>query len=126
MIGKGGKQRTASLTPPGVPLVERWLEVRKRLGLHHSRPVFCTLEGEPLSAGYARAMLKRYAGRAGIEKRVHPHGLRHAHAHTLLDKGANVRDLQHQLGHSSLGTTGQYVDSIAPVARIRRINELGW
>lgn len=124
LIGKGGVQRTIGLLGPAVPLLERWLAVRGKRGLHHSRPLFCTLAGGQLSDRYVRAMLVRYGRRAGVEKRLHPHALRHSHAHELLDRGALVTDIQHQLGHSSLATTGRYLDSIAPLARVSRLHQL--
>jgi integrase len=47
-------------------------------------PLFSTLSGDPISAQYVRAMMRRAADHAGIERRVHPHGLRHAHAAELV------------------------------------------
>ena len=43
-------------------------------------PVFSTLHGEALLPSYVRSLFKRLAKRAGIAKRVHPHGLRHTFA----------------------------------------------
>lgn len=40
--------------------------------------MFCTLAGEPLDASYVRRLLPRLARKAGIDKPVHAHGLRHA------------------------------------------------
>ena len=79
-----------------------------------------------MAARYVEAMLKRYANRAGIEKRVHPQGLRHSHASHLVRRGVNIVDIQGQLGHSSLATTSRYLDSIAPEERLRNIAELDW
>ncbi|MQA75751.1 MAG: tyrosine-type recombinase/integrase, partial [Solirubrobacterales bacterium] len=49
-----------------------------------------------------RRLLPRLARRAGIQKRVHAHGLRHAHAAELAAEGKPVNLIQRQLGHSSL------------------------
>jgi integrase len=45
--------------------------------------LFCTLDGGPLCDTYVRDMLKRTGAKAGITKRVHPHGLRHSYASAL-------------------------------------------
>jgi len=78
--GKGGRSRTVGLNPGAAAIIERWLDVRSRLGLGGRHPVFCTLRGHPMAAAYVRVMLKRLAARAGIDKRVHARGLRHTHA----------------------------------------------
>jgi integrase/recombinase XerD len=83
--------------------------------------LFCTLDGEPVDPRYVRAMLQRAARRAGIEKRVHPHGLRHTHAKELEQEGIPVSEIQDQLGHVSLNTTAVYLKSISPSARISKI-----
>jgi site-specific recombinase XerD len=41
--------------------------------------LFCTIYGSPMSTSYVRQLLPRLARKAGIAKRVHPHGLRHTH-----------------------------------------------
>ncbi len=65
--------------------------------------------------GYVRSMLKRLAARSGVERRVHPHALRHTMAAELLREGASVRHIQLQLGHSDLSTTAAYLESIQPL-----------
>jgi len=57
-------------------------------------------------------MLKRRAAKAGIDKRVHPHGLRHTHATELIAEGLPLNALQKQLGHASLATTSIYVNHL--------------
>jgi hypothetical protein len=78
--GKGGKRRTIGLDPGAFAVVERWLDVRTKLGISSRALVICTLKGKPVASAYVRALMPRLACRAGIEKRVHAHGLRHTHA----------------------------------------------
>ena len=73
--GKGDKRRTAGLDPGAIAVISRWLDKRKELGLTGRAKVFCTLSGRPLHASYVRTALHRLGKKAGIEKRVHPHGL---------------------------------------------------
>jgi len=124
--GKGGRQRTAALMPPAIAILERWLDKRRELGVNGHHPVMCTLQGGPLSPRYVQTMLARYAQRAGIEKRCHPHGLRHWHASQLLMRGGMLPDIQQQLGHTDLAITSQYLDSIAPAGRVGRLQALRW
>lgn len=120
-IGKGLKQRFVSVDPGTLDQIAAWLAVRKQNG-HH--PLFCTLYGKPLSSAYVRLMLPRLARKAGITKRVHPHGLRHSGASALLDKGAALSDIQSQLGHSSPSTTDRYLHQLNPAGRAGRLAQL--
>lgn len=123
--GKGDKERVVALRPEGAPFIESWLNKRQAIGVTAHRALFCTLRGGAVSARYVQLMLRRYAKRAGIAKRVHPHCLRHWHAVHLLQRRAWLPDIQQQLGHSDLATTTHYLDSLAPVDRVRRLRELG-
>ena len=96
-----------------LPLVERWLEERGKLqAVGQGAPLFCTLKGTPTDPSYARHLLPRLAKRAGLERRVHPHGLRHTHAADLALAGVPVLAIQQQLGHSSLITTESYLRKV--------------
>ena len=55
--------------------------------------------------------LKKIAKKYGINSKLSPHWFRHSHATNALKKGANLREIQQQLGHSSLNTTQQYLDA---------------
>lgn len=116
--GKGDKARTVGLDPEALAVVERWGDVRRHLGITGRRPLFCTLAGEPLDPSYVRQLLPRLARKAGVDKRVHAHGLRHTHAAELAEEGYPVNFIQDQLGHGSLATTDRYLRHIAPAARV--------
>lgn len=113
--GKGDHRRTVGLDPGTVSMVARWVDVRAGLGVNGRRKLFCTLAGDRLKASYVRGLLPRLATRAGIEKRVHAHGLRHTLAYELMQEGVPVPIIQRQLGHASLATTAVYLDHIAPL-----------
>ena len=126
LIGKGGRSRTVGLDPAAFALLLRWMDQRKRLRIKGRPPIFCTLMGGPLKGSYVRQMLQREAARAGIEKRVHPQGLRHAHAAELMAEGVPVNAIQAQLGHSNLATTSRYLAHIAPKQVIETIRARTW
>ncbi len=63
---------------------------------------------------------------AGIEKRVHAHGLRHTHAAELAREGVPINVIQAQLGHSDLGTTSRYLAHIAPQELIEQMQKREW
>jgi len=124
-LGKGLKPRTTVLSDlDALPLVERWLEERGRLTtVEEGAPLFCTLRGTPTDTSYVRHLMPRLAKRAGLERRVHPHGLRHTHAADLALAGVPVLAIQQQLGHSSLTTTESYLRKVGvrlDVARMIR------
>jgi site-specific recombinase XerD len=112
--GKGDRRRVVGLDPGSMAIVLRWVERRQSLGLTGRTHLFCTLEGRPLHASYVRTLLHRLGDRTGIEKRVHPHGLRHSMSFELMMEGVPVPIIQQQLGHASLATTQRYLDHIAP------------
>jgi len=110
--GKGGKRRVVGVDPGTAALLERWLLKRTALRVPRAAPVFCTLGGKPLDQSYIRHLLPRLASRAGIEKRVHAHALRHAYAIELEREGATLSTIRDLLGHSSATTTDRYLRRI--------------
>ena len=111
--GKGHKPRTVGLDGQTFALIDVWLRKKDHLGLRGA-PLFSTLKGDRIaSRNNVGDMLKRRAKKAGIDKRVHAHGLRHTHAMELIaDEHTPLNALQKQLGHSSLATTSVYVDHL--------------
>jgi site-specific recombinase XerD len=125
MDGKGGKARTVGLDAGAMAAVQRWADARRAAGIRRGL-LFCTLPGAPISAQYVRAMMRRAADHAGIERRVHPHGLRHAHAAELVAEGVPMPIIRDQLGHSSLAVTDRYLRDIAPGDVIAAMQRREW
>lgn len=124
--GKGGTRRTIGLDPGAFAVVERWLDVRAKRGLSRRAPIICTLKGKPVASAYVRVLMPRLARRAGLEKRVHAHGLRHTHAAELALEGHPMNLIQAQLGHASLATTSRYLAHIAPAQLITAMRGRTW
>ncbi len=116
--GKGRKARLVAIDPMAASVVEGWFNKRAELGIGRSAPLFCQITqgklGKPLQGSYVRHLLKRLGKRAGIEKRTHPHGLRHSYASGLADASINPHHIQQMLGHANLATTSRYISALNP------------
>ncbi len=109
--GKGDKATTRGFHPSAIDALARWLYVRRQLG--GRGPLFCTLQGGPLSGQYVRNLLHRLGGRAGIDKRVHPHGVRHTFAWELERARVPITVISALLGHSSIAVTARYLNHLS-------------
>ena len=110
---KSGRAQTRGFLPEAADSIARWIDKRRELGPNgNGGPLFCTLDGRPLSEDYLRGLLRRLAAKAGIEKRVHPHGLRHTFAVELEARGVPVTTISKLLGHSSVAVTARYLDHL--------------
>lgn len=126
--GKGDRRRTVGIDAQALAVVEDWLDRRRELGLPRGGLVFCILSRGPRFgarqyASVVRVALKRAAEQAGIEKRVHAHGLRHTHAAELAREGVPLHVIRRQLGHADLGTTARYIDHLTPQDVIDAIHQ---
>jgi site-specific recombinase XerD len=124
--GKGGKRRVVGVDAGTAALVARWLDVRATLHVGHSKPVFCTLRGKMLDQSYVRHLLPRLAARAGISKRVHAHGLRHAYAVELEREGATLSTIRDLLGHSSAAVTDTYLRRLGASEAVSFARKRAW
>ena len=83
------------------------------------RYLFPNCSGKQMSRQGFWKLLKGYATDAGIQEDITPHTLRHSFAAHLIQNGANVRDVQHMMGHSDVSTTQMYVQM--NVERMRHV-----
>lgn len=124
--GKGDRDRTVALDREAAEILARWSDRRRELGITDARPLFCTVtapRGGYLGDAWVRAVLRRLARKAGIEKRVHPHGLRHTFAQDLALEGKSLLVIQQALGHQRVSTTALYLHRVAPVALIEALRD---
>jgi integrase/recombinase XerD len=109
-VGKGGKERIVPLGRPATEALRRYLSRgRPFLDRRHRPELFLNAHGGALTRAGAFLILRRLAGRAGLDpERIHPHLLRHSFATHLLEGGADLRSVQEMLGHADLSTTELY------------------
>ncbi len=114
--GKGEKVRVVFLSPSAKDAVKAYLKARKDMSdaLFVTTSTIGTKKGEKvreatrLTPRSVERMIKTYAAKAGITKKVTPHVLRHSFATDLLNNGADIRSVQQLLGHASIMTTQIY------------------
>ena len=109
ITGKGDKQRLVPVGTKAITATEDYLvRARPVFARGKTHALLLNTRGGPLSRQSAWAVLKNAAARAGLDKDISPHTLRHSYATHLLEGGADVRVVQELLGHSSVTTTQIY------------------
>ena len=108
--GKGSKERVVLIGEPTAQALTAYLnEGRPKLmGKKKGDALFVNRYGKRLTERSVQKTLQKYAALAGIDKRIHPHLLRHTFATHLLDGGADLRVVQELLGHANLSSTQIY------------------
>ena len=110
VFGKGGKQRLVPVGQGAIQAIRQYLEGARSplLKGRHSKFLFITARGGPLTRqGFWKA-LGVHGRKAGLAQVPSPHVLRHTFATHLLEGGADLRSVQTMLGHADIGTTQIY------------------
>jgi len=110
IVGKGDRERLIPLGEEAVQWVQQFL-LGPRVEILLERQtdfLFPTRRGDRMTRQAFWHIIKRYARKAGVQKDLSPHTLRHAFATHLLNHGADLRVVQMLLGHSDLSTTQIY------------------
>lgn len=108
--GKGEKERVVPVGRRAYELVKRYLDGARPL-LSKGRPgdaLFLNHSGNGLSRQGFWKIVKKYAARVNLARKVHPHTFRHSFATHLLEGGADLRSVQIMLGHADISTTQVY------------------
>lgn len=115
VFGKGAKERVVPVGRSAILAIRNYLHGGRPLLVKDGTggELFLSMRGKAISRKMVWVLVKEYAKRAGIEKNLTPHLLRHSFATHLLMGGADVRVVQEMLGHADVGTTQIYtqVDS---------------
>lgn len=124
--GKGDKPGVVAIDETAGSLIDAWLESRSELGLGDDSPLFCTRKGRGMARRDVQEMMTRVGWKAGIRKRVHPHGLRHSFAAGLAAEGVPINVISGALRHKSVATTAIYIGHIQPQEVIDCLRSRSW
>jgi integrase/recombinase XerD len=110
VIGKGNKERVVPVGKTAVAALNRFIEVGRPKLVTPKSPgnVFLTKRGTPFASVTLWLHIKNRVHRAGVERNITPHMLRHSFATHLLEHGADLRVIQELLGHANISTTEIY------------------
>jgi len=105
VLGKGSKERISLIGSRAIYAIRGYLKFREK---NQNRALFQNLRGGRLTSRSVERIIKKYAKKAGIDRKITPHTLRHSFATHLLSHGADLRIVQELMGHTSLTTTQVY------------------
>ena len=111
--GKGQKDRVTFIAPTTVRAIKDYLAVRPRVSREDF--LFVDVRNYPLKHRYLVQSLHRLSAKAGLplNRRVHPHALRHFAATSWLRNGVGLDQVRRLMGHASLNTTLRYASLVA-------------
>ena len=119
--GKGDKHRILPVLPEMKSRIENFITCLQNHGISTSEgaPLIVSENGMPLSRSTIQRIVKRQLGEANVQGKKSPHVLRHTFATHLLNRDADMRDIQELMGHASLKTTQCYThNSIAQLQSV--------
>ena len=111
VTGKGNKQRLVPISANALNLIKIYLETERNnqpASTKDKEILFLNRRGTKLSRVFIFNVIKELTQKAGINKNVSPHTLRHSFATGLVTNGADLRAVQNMLGHESITTTEIY------------------
>lgn len=108
------KERIVPLYPAAVKALEDYVkDIRPRIiADENEQALFVNMNGERMSRQGFWKIIKHYQEKAGIQKDITPHTLRHSFAVHLLENGADLRAIQEMLGHADISSTQIYTHVI--------------
>jgi len=117
--GKGKKERTVALAKEARAALRAYLNVRPKMA--QTEVLFISRSWQPLGPRDVQRLITEAKRRAGIQKQVTPHTLRHTFATRFLQNGGDVATLANLLGHTNVATTTRYLHPNA--ARVQEMVE---
>lgn len=114
-FGKGSKERIVPIGQMAIKALKKYLQDARGILLRENKLfrnveniLFLNAKGKRLTRQGFWLILKGYAEKIGLNKKITPHMLRHSFATHLLENGADLRVVQEMLGHVDIATTQIY------------------
>jgi len=108
VLGKGAKERIVPVGRAALDAIRAWLSPRAALARPGEAALFVGRGGARLSPRSIEERLAAWAVKQGLDRRVHPHMLRHSFASHVLQSSGDLRAVQEMLGHASIASTQVY------------------
>jgi len=110
VMGKGSKER---LVPIGSRSRNIWYEFENKyrkdlLKGNSTQELFISRNGRALTRAMVNKIINKWSRKSGLTKKISPHTFRHSFATHLIEGGADIRFVQHMLGHADISTTQIY------------------
>lgn len=105
------KERVIPIEHAAKAALESYINNVRQLMCDDSDYLFTNMKGQPMSRQGFWKLIKAYAVKAGIDKDITPHMIRHSFASHLVTNGADLKAVQEMLGHSDISTTQIYLKS---------------
>lgn len=121
VVGKGDKERLVPILPPVAEkiIAHRYLIQWQQICKSGEKALFLTCRGDRISRIKVYRIVQRVLSEAGVKGKKSPHVLRHTFATHLMNGGADMREIQELMGHSSLQSTQVYTHN--SIARLREV-----
>jgi len=109
-----GKERFIPLYPEAIQILNKYVSQYREelLASDDEKALFVNMNGIRMSRQGFWKLIKHYQAKAGIEKDITPHTLRHSFAAHLLENGADLHSIQEMLGHSDISSTQVYAQLV--------------
>ena len=108
VTGKGNKTRYLPVGKQAISALKIWLKHRQEIASTDLSAMFLSVYSKRLSPRGIQDRLKKISIRQGMQRRVHPHMLRHSFASHMLESSGDLRAVQELLGHQNISTTQVY------------------
>lgn len=120
IVGKGNKERIVPIVSLLRGVLREFIAFSgDKICNLEGNSLFLTSKGEPMNRHHVERTVRRVLGELGVEGKHSPHVLRHTFATLLLERGADIREIQELLGHSSLRTTQVYTHN--SISRLKAV-----
>lgn len=120
VLGKGDKERIVPIVGRVGVAIKRYVDrfLPDKICTEAKKALFLSKHGERISRSDVQRSVARLLRECGVQGKTSPHVLRHTFATHLLNNGADMREIQELMGHTSLRATQVYTHN--DIARLQR------